>query len=220
MNGLLLPVFTDTGRKVLSAICFVLGVTTSLCAYPAASDKVSSNGSGGVAFAVFSDSCRYITVQVNVDAQAVHVPSNRANSKSSAIGVVQIYYLNTCKNTVSFEYFIIQDLQFSAQDANGTQVPRSLTASGQGTSTDGTDFVSFQMSLTAISSAVFQKTDTSQTIFPNGTDKVKINEHSDYAIGSASSSLYVTTQQFGTLPVVNAGSYVYSARDHTIVVTK
>jgi hypothetical protein len=89
------------------------------------------------------------------------------------------------------------------------------------TTNDGSDFVTFQMSVNAISPALVETTETSQSTYPDGTGgTIKVNEHRDYISSYGTGSLTLTSRRFGAIPVAGLAFSVYSARDHTVAISK
>jgi hypothetical protein len=114
--------------------------------------------------------------------------------------LVFLFASNSCTGTEIAESGSAGNIQFSAQEAaNGTQVPRSITASGVIPMTCfvgcTSDSLTFNMTLTAAGPAL-QVMDNSQTTYPV-TPAVIVKSHSDFNLVVATGSLTVSHPESG-----------------------
>jgi hypothetical protein len=204
-------------RKI--ALAATLGL--SLAPLPANATTVQNffSGAHGVTFSSVIDSCRTVFIRVEVAASGTH---NISQKSTPNVALVFLFVSNSCTGTEIAESGSAGNIQFSAQGAaNGTQVPRSITASGVIPMTCfvgcTSDSLTFNMTLTA-AGPVLQVMDNSQTTYPV-TPSVTVKSHSDFNLVVATGSLTVSTQNLGSLPISLFNSSMDDGKNHQVTIT-
>lgn len=205
------------GARSVAAALFSLA---SLFAQGATTDQFTSSGTGVQVSGVLHDNCRSGSMFLNSSAGATHGPTNSPPTQQSAFAFVVVFGFNSCTNAFfSTAGFSAVNIQFAAQDGNGTQVPKSVTVSGHVPSFDGADTISFQVTLNAVG-LPFQDSITEQLTVPiSSTNSVSVNRHSDGNSSSATGSVSVSTQILGPLPISTVFGSVQDNRAASVSIT-
>ncbi|MCX4150079.1 MULTISPECIES: hypothetical protein [Paraburkholderia] len=199
------------------AACLMAASATVLLATPSLGQQSTSSGDGTVVTANISDSCRSGFLELIANAQGSGPSPNAPSAQTTAQANVIIFGQNFCMG-VGFFVQGVGPIQLSAtHDANNTKLPKSITASGQFPSSDGSDTIILQTTMAAFG-LPFQDVVTEQRTLPLNPP-VTVYSHSDSNSSNASGSLTVSTQNLGPLPLANISGSVGNFKVMSVNVT-
>jgi hypothetical protein len=160
------------------------------------------------------DSCKSGYAELRVYASA----GKGGGQLSSGYAYGYVYGYDACAQ-LSFGNSFQGNVQFSANDAKGVVVPKSVTSSGQLPSDDGTDAVTFTLIANSVGTAYQERVDDHRTV-PFGDVVLVIDDKSDNSSTAGTGSVTLSTQSLGTISLAGVSITLQNFKSHTFSVTR
>ncbi|NPT56326.1 hypothetical protein [Paraburkholderia elongata] len=211
------PMLNIAGRTLTAVAAFA---ASCLLAYgqPPVVTNTSTYGDAAEASGTIVDNCKSGFFDIHVYANAGVTHGGGATTQLAAYSFVEVAGYDTCTQT-TFGNSYSGPVQFSADDSKGVQVPKTVTASGQLPSDDGTDTVTFNMALNGVGVAYQDKRDDHE-IFSFGNSVLKIDDKADMNATLGTGAVTISSQSVGNLSVSNFVVYLYNYKTHVLTVTR